>query len=164
MLDLGDLGLDEGAHLLIKRALAPGRSVIVSGTAPSLAIDLPAWCRARGHALDKRPDGFAITAGPDRWRHAERAGDPPLRGRLAAAIERRHASLAHTAGLNEEVFDALLLLAAGSWEPAALRRGHAAVVALSREMDDGRRLRLGRLGFSPADAARLSSLHTRNFM
>jgi hypothetical protein len=377
MLDLGDLGLDEGAHLLIKRALARDRSAIVTGRAPSLAIDLPAWCRARGHALEQRGDCFAITAGPDRWRDAERAGgdapiaqpparwglaargalveagapvldltlgvwadeaerlyaqaaaaqwdpaaaipwdapiahpdevedavvqimtylienetaallvpvrflgklhphfrevmqllaiqaadearhievftrrarlrrralglstasgqaslatlfdehefavaamllavlgegsflsllwfvrdhapddctrevarlaaqdearhvafglahlahqiaaDPPLRGRLGAAIERRHAALAHTAGLNEEVFDALLLLAAGGWEPAALRRGHAAVVALSREMDDGRRLRLRRLGFSADDAARLSSLHTRNFM
>ena len=40
----------------------------------------------------------------------------------------------------------------------------AAVVALSREMDDGRRLRLNRLGFSVAEAARLSALHTRNFM
>jgi hypothetical protein len=377
MLDLGDLGLDEGAHLLIKHALARDRTVTVTGTAPTLAIDLPAWCRARGHALERRPGGYAITAGPDRWHGAERAGgdapvarpparwglaargalveagapeldlplavwadeaerlyaqaaaaqwdpatavpwaapidhpdevedaivqimtylvenetaallvpvrflgklhpqfrevmqllaiqaadearhievftrrarlrrrelglstasgqaslatlfdehefavaamllavlgegsflsllwfvrdhapdactrevarlaaqdearhvafglahlghqlaaDPPLRGRLAAAIERRHAALAHTAGLNEEVFDALIVLAAGGWEPSAVRRGHAAVIALSREMDDGRRLRLGRLGFSADDAARLSSLHTRNFM
>ncbi|HSS03397.1 MAG TPA: hypothetical protein VLM79_40315 [Kofleriaceae bacterium] len=377
MVDLGDLGLDEGAHLLIKRALARHRSVVVSGTSPSLAVDVPAWCRARGHALERRGNAFAITAGPDRWRHAERAGgdvpiadpparwglaargalveagapelelpltvwadeaarlyaqaaaaqwdpataipwdapvdhpddvedavvqimtylienetaallvpvrflghvhphfrevmqllaiqaadearhievftrrarlrrsalglstasgqaslatlfderefavaamllavlgegsflsllwfvrdhapddctrevarlaaqdearhvafglahiahalavDPTLRSRLATAIERRHTALAHTSGLNEEVFDALLLLAAGGWEPAALRRGHAAVVALSREMDDGRRLRLGRLGFSVDDAARLSALHTRNFM
>lgn len=383
MLDLGDLGLDEGAHLLVKRALARDGAVTVSGTAASLAVDLPAWCRARGHAVERRGDDFAITAGPDRWRDAERAGgnaplahlaareglaarwglaargalvepgapeldlplevwadeaprlyaqaaaaqwdpatavpwdapldhpddvedavvqimtylienetaallvpvrflgklqprfrevmqllaiqaadearhievftrraqlrrgapgrstasgqaslatlfdepefrvvamllavlgegsflsllwfirdhapdactrevarlaaqdearhvafglahlaheiagDPALRGRLATAIERRHAQLAHTAGLNEDVFDALVLLAAGSWDPAALRRGHAAVVALSRDMDDGRRLRLGRLGFSPDEAARLSSLHTRNFM
>jgi hypothetical protein len=377
MLALGDLGLDEGAHLLIKRALARDRSVIVSGTAPSLAIDLPAWCRARGHAIEPCAGGFEITAGPDRWRHAERAGgdapvaqpparwglaargalveagapeldlplavwadeaerlyaqaaaaqwdpataipwhapidhpdevedavvqvmtylienetaallvpvrflgklhphfrevmqllaiqaadearhievftrrarlrrrelglstasgqaslaslfderefavaamllavlgegsflsllwflrdhapdactrevarlaaqdearhvafglahiahelagDPRLRGRLTTAIEHRHAALAHTAGLNEEVFDALLLLAAGGWEPSALRRGHAAVVALSRDMDEGRRLRLGRLGFPADDAARLSALHTRNFM
>jgi len=377
LLDLGDLGLDEGAHLLIKRALAQGGAVTVRGTAASLAVDLPAWCRARGHALAPCAGGFAITAGPDRWRHAERAGgdapvahpparwglaargalveagapeldlplavwaddaarlyaqaaaaqwdpataipwdaaiahpdevedavvqvmtylienetaallvpvrflgrlhpqfrevmqllaiqaadearhievftrrarlrrralglstasgqaslatlfdepefavaslllavlgegsflallwfirdhapdactrevarlaaqdearhvafglahlahqlaaEPALRGRLAAAIERRHAQLAHTAGLNEEVFDALLLLAAGGWDPAALRRGHAAVVELSRQMDDGRRARLGRLGFSAGDAARLSSLHTRNFM
>ena len=378
--ELGDLGLDEGGHLLIKRALARGGAALVSGRAPSLAVDLPAWCRARGHAVERRAGAFAITAGPDRWRFAERAGgdapvaDPParwglaargalveagcpeldlplavwaaedaarlyaqaaaaqwdpataipwaasiehpdevedavvqvmtylienetaallvpvrflgrlhphfrevmqllaiqaadearhievftrrarlrrtalglstaggqaslatlfdesdfavaslllavlgegsflallwflrdhapdactrevarlaaqdearhvafglahighqlalaggpaLRGRLAAAVERRHSALAHTAGLNEEVFDALVLLAAGSWEPAALRAGHAAVVALSREMDDGRRLRLARLGFDGDAAARLSALHTRNFM
>lgn len=95
-------------------------------------------------------------------RHAER--DPSLRDRLAAAIERRHAALAHTAGLNAEVFDALVLLAAGDWSPAALRRGHAAVLTLTRDMDDGRRQRLVRLGFDPARAAALSSLHTRNFM
>jgi hypothetical protein len=90
--------------------------------------------------------------------------DPALRERLAAAIERRHASLAHTAGLNAEVFDALILLAAGSWSPSALRAGHAAVVALQREMDEGRRHRLVRLGFSADVAATLSALHTRNFM
>lgn len=95
-------------------------------------------------------------------RHAER--DPSLRDRLAAAIERRHAALAHTAGLNAEVFDALVLLAAGDWSPASLRRGHAAVLTLARDMDDGRRQRLVRLGFDPARAAALSSLHTRNFM
>lgn len=95
-------------------------------------------------------------------RHADR--DPSLRDRLAAAIERRHAALAHTAGLNAEVFDALVLLAAGDWSPAALRRGHAAVLTLARDMDDGRRQRLVRLGFDPARAAALSSLHTRNFM
>jgi Fe2+ transport system protein FeoA len=88
----------------------------------------------------------------------------PLRDRLAAAIERRHAALAHTAGLNDEVFDALVLLAAGSWQPVALRRGHAAVVELVQAMDHGRRARLLRLGFADDAAARLSSLHTRNFM
>ncbi|MCW5804274.1 MAG: ferritin-like domain-containing protein, partial [Deltaproteobacteria bacterium] len=90
--------------------------------------------------------------------------DPTLRERLAAAIERRHGALAHTAGLNSEVFDALILLAAGGWAPADLRRGHAAVVALVRAMDDGRRARLERLGFPPERAAALSALHTRNFM
>jgi hypothetical protein len=38
------------------------------------------------------------------------------------------------------------------------------VQQLQADMDEGRRRRLGRLGFTPADAARLSSLHTRNFM
>jgi len=95
-------------------------------------------------------------------RHASR--DPGLRERLAAAIERRHGELQTTAGLNEEVFDSLVLLAAGSFEPQDLRRGSAAVVALQQEMDAGRRRRLMRLGFDAARAKALSSLHTRNFM
>jgi hypothetical protein len=384
-IELGDLALDEGAHLLIKRALAAAPAIVVRGTAATLPIDLPAWCRAHGHRLARDGGDFAIERGPDRWAGAERAGtiaapvahppawwglaargalvergsadlgfpladrrevwadeaarlyaqaaaaqwdpataiawpapgapidhpeeiedavvqvmtylienetaalvvparflgklhpqfrevmqllaiqaadearhievftrrarlrrdtlglstaggqaslatlldepefaiasfllsvlgegsflallwflrdhapdrctrevaqlaaqdearhvafglahlqrhvaeDPGLRDRLAAAIERRHAALAHTAGLNAEVFDALILLAAGSWAPAALRAGHAAVVALSREMDAGRRQRLARLGFSTESAGALSALHTRNFM
>ena len=38
------------------------------------------------------------------------------------------------------------------------------IVELVAEMDDGRRRRLVRLGFSESDAAELSALHTRNFM
>ncbi len=90
--------------------------------------------------------------------------EPDLLGRLSAAVERRHDALRHTAGLNEEVFDALVLLAAGSWEPDAIAHGHAAVVALQRDMDEGRQRRLRRLGFGPSEAEALSALHTRNFM
>jgi hypothetical protein len=382
MIDLDDLGLDEGAHLLIERALGASPQIVVRGTAATLAVDLPAWCRARGHAVTSVAGGFKIVRGPDRFVGSERAGtpdapaahaparwglaargalveagapeldlpladrasvwadeaarlyaqaaaaqwdpatairwdapidhppevedaivqimtylieneaaallvpvrflgrlhphfrevmqllaiqaadearhievftrrarlrrselgrstaggqaslatlfdesdfaiasfllsvlgegsflellwflhahapdactrevaeltaqdearhvafglahlarhvteDPPLREALAVAIERRHAALAHTSGLNQDVFDALLLLAAGGWEPGALRRGHAAVVALQRAMDEGRQSRLVRLGFAPERAAQLSSLHTRNFM
>ena len=92
------------------------------------------------------------------------AADPGLRSRLASAIRRRHDALAHTAGLNEEVFDALVLLAAGSWDPAAIERGYAAVLDLQREMQAGRRRRLVKLGFPPSEAADLAALHTRNFM
>ena len=95
-------------------------------------------------------------------RHA--AHDPSLLDRLAAAVEARHGALAHTAGLNEEVFDALVLIAAGGWATADLQRGWDAVVALQLEMNAGRRVRLRRLGFSEDEAARLSGLHTRNFM
>jgi hypothetical protein len=95
-------------------------------------------------------------------RHAER--DPTLLARLAMATERRHDALRDTAGLNEEVFDALVILAAGSWAPAALADGHDAVMQLQADMDRGRRVRLGLLGFSTEEAARLSGLHTRNFM
>jgi hypothetical protein len=90
--------------------------------------------------------------------------DPGLRGRLAAAVERRHDALRNTDGLNEEVLEALVLLAAGSWDPADIASGHDRVVALQQDMDRGRRQRLEKLGLPPAEAAALSSLHTRNFM
>jgi hypothetical protein len=90
--------------------------------------------------------------------------DPSLRTRLRAAVERRHDALVDTAGLNQDVFDALITLAAGEWTPAAIRRGHRKVQALQREMDEGRQHRLIRLGFPADEAAALSSLHTRNFM
>ena len=90
--------------------------------------------------------------------------EPEFRPRLADAVRRRHDALRHTAGLNDEVFDALLLMAAGSWEHDALRQGSQRLFQLMREMDEGRRKRLARLGFSESEAAELSALHTRNFM
>ncbi len=90
--------------------------------------------------------------------------DPSLRGRLRAAVERRHDVLVDTAGLNADVFDSLVVLAAGSWDPADIARGHRAVAAMERGMDEGRQQRLARLGFPADEAAELSSLHTRNFM
>lgn len=95
-------------------------------------------------------------------RHAER--DPTLVARLRQAVVRRHDALRHTAGLNAEVHDALVLLAAGELTPAAIARGHAAVAELQAQMDAGRRQRLERLGFGEGEAAELSGLHTRNFM
>ncbi|MCC7534698.1 MAG: ferritin-like domain-containing protein [Deltaproteobacteria bacterium] len=95
-------------------------------------------------------------------RHASE--DSGLHARLAAAVERRHANLGDEGGLDPGVLDALVLLAAGSWEHDAIRRGHAAVVELVRRMDDGRQQRLRRLGFDATEAETLSSLHTRNFM
>ncbi len=127
----------------------------------------------RDHAPDACSRAVATLAAQDEARHVafglahlgrHAARDPSLRERLAAAIERRHAALAHTSGLNAEVFDALVMLAAGGWSPAALRRGHAAVIALTTAMDEGRRQRLVRLGFAPDRAAALAGLHTRNFM
>ena len=85
-------------------------------------------------------------------------------GVLRQSVERRHAALHDTAGLNSEVFDSLVLLAAGSWEPAAIRRGWQAVRRLQHQMDEGRRRRLAYIGFPDDEAAELSALHTRNFM
>lgn len=89
---------------------------------------------------------------------------PSLAGTLMNAVRRRHDSLRHTAGLNAEVFDALVLLAAGSWDCADIGRGHDAVSALVQEMHSGRKKRLLKLGFSDEDSEEMSALHTRNFM
>jgi hypothetical protein len=95
-------------------------------------------------------------------RHAER--DRGLRPRLARAVERRHEALRATAGLGDDVFEALVLLAAGSWAPEAIGVGFTRVLELQRAMDEARRQRLERLGFSRGEADALSALHTRNFM
>lgn len=92
------------------------------------------------------------------------AADPGLRERLATAVRRRHAALVNTAGLNADVFDALVVLAAGSWEPGAIARGYGLVMGLQADMADGRRRRLVKLGFPPSEADELAALHTRNFM
>ena len=92
------------------------------------------------------------------------AAEPGLRDRLRGAIERRHEALATTAGLSEDVYDALVLLAAGSFAPAAIASGWDRVQQLQADMDEGRRRRLVRLGFSGEQARELSVLHTRNFM
>lgn len=90
--------------------------------------------------------------------------DPGYLSALKAAIEQRYDALASSAGLNEEVFDALILLAAGSTDPEAIRAGFERVQKLKQDMATGRKARLVRLGFAPAEAEQLSSLHTRNFM
>ncbi len=90
--------------------------------------------------------------------------DPSVRERLANAVRRRHEMLRHTAGLNAEVFDSLVLMAAGSWSVADVARGHDRVGALIQEMHAARSKRLLQLGFTAAEAEDLSSLHTRNFM
>jgi len=90
--------------------------------------------------------------------------EPALRERLARAVHQRHEELLTTDGLNEEVFDALALLAAGSWRSEDLRAGHVRRQTLKQEMADGRRQRLVQLGFDEDEAGGLSDLHTRNFM
>src|SRR4030088_1268957 len=57
-IDLEDLGLDRGAHLLIQRALSklPGGAHLgVRGRDPALSIHLRAWARARGHTYEGSP-------------------------------------------------------------------------------------------------------------
>jgi hypothetical protein len=125
------------------------------------------------HSPDPVTASVARLAAQDEARHVafglahlgqHMSTDPGLRPRLADAIRRRHEALRHTSGLNAEVFDALLLMAAGSWDTADLREGFLRVMQLTREMDEGRRKRLMRLGFTESEAEDLSGLHTRNFM
>ena len=125
------------------------------------------------HAPDPVTRQVARLAGQDEARHVafgmahlsrHASEDAMLRERLAEGLERRAAALANTAGLNEEVFDALVLIAAGGWEPEVIRSGWRAVQELEREMANGRQRRLQRLGFDRDEAKRLSHLHTKNFM
>ncbi|MDQ1018622.1 ferritin-like domain-containing protein [Streptomyces afghaniensis] len=90
--------------------------------------------------------------------------DPAFLTRLRTAVERRHAALVDTAGLNQRVFDSLVLIAAGSWQPAAIERGWGKVQQLQQAMDEGRRRRLAFIGFPDDEAAALAALHTKNFM
>jgi hypothetical protein len=125
------------------------------------------------HAPDPVTRQIARFAARDEARHVafgmahlehRLAAQPDYRTRLRNAMEQRYDELAATAGLNDEVFDALVLLAAGALTPAAVARGHEAVQAMKREMAAGRKARLLRLGFDADEAVRLADLHTRNFM
>src|SRR5690606_28708251 len=113
------------------------------------------------HAPDPLTRRIAQLVRADESRHvafgmghlAEHAAlEPDLLSRLARAVERRHHELQTSAGLNDEVFDALVVMAAGSLEPSAIGRGWEAVQELQREMEDARRGRLARLGFSEGEA------------
>ena len=95
-------------------------------------------------------------------RHA--AIEPDLRPRLARAVERRHRALQHTAGLNDDVFDALVLLAAGDDKPDTIAAGWQPCRPSKQRWTSARQARLARLGFTPTEAETISSLHTRNFM
>ena len=113
--------------------------------------------------LALRDEARHVAFGVAHTAHAARS-DPAFLGRLRQAVERRHAALQDTAGLNSEVYDALVLIAAGSWAPAAISSGWQAVQRLQQAMDEGRRRRLSYIGFPADEAAELSALHTRNFM
>lgn len=125
------------------------------------------------HAPDPVTRQVCRLAGIDEARHVafamshlawQLAHEPDLKHRLHAAVESRFDELANTDGLNEEVFDALILLAAGAFTPEAVAIGYARVQRLKTEMTEGRRSRLVKLGFTPDAALALSERHTRNFM
>lgn len=125
------------------------------------------------HAPDPVTRGVASLALRDERRHVAFGmahlkysvdHDPAMLGRLRMAAERRHDALASTAGLNQDVFDSLIVLAAHAWTADAITRGWDAVQRLQYDMDQGRQRRLVQLGFGSDEAAEVSGLHTRNFM
>jgi hypothetical protein len=142
-------------------------SVLGEGTFLSLLgfleVHAPDPISSRATHLARQDESRHVAFGMAHLEH-QAAIDPGLRGRLRAAVERRHDALVEMVGLNQQVFDSLVLLAAGDWRPSAIARGYAAVEELQAAMDDGRQRRLVRLGFPPDEAAALSALHTRNFM
>jgi hypothetical protein len=96
-------------------------------------------------------------------RHALAAGDDAAQ-RLANAARDRARVLAGVTQVNPLVTEALALLAAGSLQPAAVRRGVAAVRELHATMHENRVKRLAACGFPATLADELSALHTPNFM
>lgn len=142
-------------------------SVLGEGTFVSLLNFL------RLHAPDPVTRDIARLAARDEARHvafgmmhlmARLVYEPELRTRLSNAVQSRNDALSGTSGLNEEVFDALILLAAGEFTPAAIASGYVRVQQLMLEMAQGRQARLEKLGFAKDAAQQLSALHTRNFM
>ncbi|HZU76703.1 MAG TPA: sulfurtransferase TusA family protein [Dehalococcoidia bacterium] len=83
---------------------------------------------------------------------------------LAAATEERAAALQATSGANPVVMHALAVLAGGGAAPLQLAGGLDAVRALYKQMAENRVRRLLQIGLDAATAARLSELHTPNFM
>jgi len=128
-----------------------------------IAEHAPDQVTAAVTSLAARDEARHVAFGVAHTAHLARAERHYL-GTLRQAVERRHSALLDTAGLNAGVFDALVLLAAGSWSPEAIRRGWHAVRHLQSRMDEGRRRRLAYIGFPDDEAAELSALHTRNFM
>ena len=70
-IDLEDLGLDRGAHILIDRALRAlpiGARLEVRGRDPALGVHLRAWGRQHGHRFEELPrsevsPAFVLTRG-----------------------------------------------------------------------------------------------------
>ena len=140
--------MEEGTFLVLLRFLERYDPDSVTRAVTRLAANDEAWHVA-----------FGVAHLRESAKH-----DPSLLGRFAQSVHRQTDALRHTAGLNQEVHDALVLVAAGSWELKDLRAGSRRVSQLLRDMDSARRRNLARVGFSEDQSVALSGLHTRNFM
>jgi hypothetical protein len=81
-IDLEGLGVAEGAHLLVRRALEPladGQRLEVRGTHVDLPVHLRAWCRAHGHRYSEGEGHLWVEKGAASGMSAassERSGGP----------------------------------------------------------------------------------------
>ncbi|TAN02354.1 MAG: hypothetical protein EPN40_01350, partial [Rhodanobacteraceae bacterium] len=65
-LELGALGLDAGAHVLVAHALrsrAPDQPLRVQGSHPELGVHLSGWCRQRGLTVSSADGAYWIAPG-----------------------------------------------------------------------------------------------------
>ncbi len=143
-------------------------SVLGEGTFLDLLRFVEDHAPDRCTARDRAPHAARRVA-PRALRHGPRAARARQRSDHVRAPRGRDAAQAGRLAPRDRVgaralADALVVLAAGSVEPAKVARGHEAYRALLEEMHEARRKRLVHAGFDEAQADRLSLLHTPNFM
>ncbi len=91
-IDLEALGMDEGADVLVMRAmrrLDPGEALEIEGRHPELALHLRGWARARGHTFQPGENGVTASIVPAKWfgrMPFERAGRAGLGGVVRHAL------------------------------------------------------------------------------
>ena len=108
-IDIEDLGLDAGAHLLIKHGLlgvAPGESITVVGNSPDWDGQLSAWCRSQGHPI-------ALSEANGRLQAQVTRGGYDA-GRWRGALHTGHADAAQTSAVADKALPAWGLAARGA--------------------------------------------------
>ena len=98
-IDIEALGLDAGAHLLIRQGLHDmplGGELFVTGSAPGWETQLSAWCRNQGHGFSLSEQNGHVTAAitksassSGRWRGAMHTGSADPTRQLADCADAR---------------------------------------------------------------------------
>lgn len=174
--DAGDLPLGGGLLALVRPALdglQAGGVLAVLSSSRTVREDLPAWCRIDRHEYLGREEvaegcenELAALYVPARFLPRVHPAYLEVAMFLASQLadEARHIDVflrrARAAGGGLGVS----ALAAGSTASRAIARGHEKFRELLAVMHQGRTKRLEHAGFSAAEAALLSELHTPNFM
>lgn len=151
---------DFTAASLLLNVLGEGTFLDLLGFIAKRAPDAAtATAAALAHRDERRHVYFGISHVRRRLR-----GRPEERDALVAAVEARAAKLASLTGLSPVVGESLVVLAAGSTNPADLSEAGTAVRDLMGRTHVNRIRRLRAAGFDEATARYLSELHTPNLM